>query len=201
MLSCEVSINVFSHGEWHKVTSRLRWDERAPVKEEWAENEHGRRKPTGRLVLDPKKSNWFTMPETMMAKCTEGDCIRKAFPNETAGSYVHEEMDSAVTLDLTATKIAETYASEQRLKQVGAANSILIDWLDNAGIVQVPVGQLGDEAIAWVRQNASEPMTVNLWCERNRHGLQEYWGRDKAGALALKKMVEPIRAQALQAAE
>lgn len=196
MVWCEVSVNVYSHGDWHKVTSRLRWDERAPIKEIW---ENG--SPSGRFHLDPKKDNWLRMPETMMAKCCEADAIRKAWPNETAGSYVAEEMDSAVTLDLTATEIAESYASEQRLKQIGAAGSILIDWMDNKGIVQVPIGQLGDRAIEWVRSNAAEPMTVQLWRDRNRHALQEYWGRDKAGALALKQAIEPILAQALQAAE
>lgn len=214
MVWCEVSVNVFSHGAWHTVASRLRWEERAPIKaggyrwEDTGEFWPDSGKPKKRKVaddsapiLDETKKNWHTMPETMMAKCCEADAIRKAWPNETAGSYVAEEMDSAVTLDLTATEIAESYASEQRLKQIGAAGSILIDWMDNKGIVQVPIGQLGDRAIEWVRSNAAEPMTVQLWRDRNRHALQEYWGRDKAGALALKQAIEPILAQALQAAE
>lgn len=219
MLWCEVSVNVFSHGAWHKVTSRLRWEERAPIKSgetrwektgEFYPDGHAKaKKPKYRKVidqsapdiLDPDKRNWHSMPETMMAKCTEADAIRKAWPNETAGSYVAEEMDSALTIDATATEIAESYAAEQRLKQVGMANSILIDWLDNSGIAPVPVGQFGDRAIAWVRENASEPMTVSVWRDRNRHALNEYWGRDKAGALALKQTIEPIIAQAMQAAE
>lgn len=193
MVWAEVSINVHSHGAWHKVTSRLKWDERAPLKEAWVEDERtGKRKPSGKFELDAKKTNWRTMPETMMAKCCEADAIRKAWPNETAGSYVQEEMDSAHTIDLTATEIAETYASEQRIKQIGAANAILIDWLDNAGIVQCPIGQLGDMAIAWVQANAEEPMTVTMWRDRNRHALQEYWARDKAGALELKKVLESV---------
>lgn len=187
MVGCEVSVNVYSHGQWHRVTSRLRWDERAPIKEIW---DNG--KPTGKFRLDPKKDNWHRMGETMMAKCTEADAIRKAFPAETAGSYVAEEMDSPHTIEGTATEIAEQFASDQRLKQIGAANSILIDWMDNAGIVQVPVGQLGDRAIEWAKKHADEPLTVKLWCERNRHALQEYWGRDKSGALELKKAIEPI---------
>lgn len=210
MVWCEVSVHVYSHGEWHKVTSRLKWDERAPIKaggfrwEDTGEVWKDSGKPKRRKVaddsaptLDEKKTNWHTMPETMMAKCCEADAIRKAWPNETAGSYVPEEMDAAQTIEGTAVEIAESFASQQRLKQIGAANSILVDWMDNAGIVQVPVGQLGDRAIDWVRTNSTEPMTVQLWCDRNRHALQEYWGRDKAGALELKKVIEPI----LQAAE
>ena len=191
MLWAEVAVNVHSHGGWHKVTSRLNWKERAPIKEIWENN-----KPTGKFRLDPKKDNWHRMPETMMAKCCEADAIRKAWPNETAGSYVAEEMDSALTIEGTATEIAESYAAEQRLKHVGAANSILVDWMDNTGIVQVPVGQLGDRAIAWCRESAAEPMTVKFWAERNRHALNEYWGRDKAGALALKKVLEEIISKA-----
>lgn len=211
LLWCEVSVNLFSHGAWHPVASRLKWEERAPIKaggfrwvdtgETWQDTG----KPKKRKVaddssptLDEKKTNWHTMPETMMAKCCEADAIRKAWPNETAGSYIAEELDAAQTIDLTAVEIAESYASEQRLKQVGAAGSILIDWMDNAGIVHVPVGQLGDKAIAWCRANAGEPMTVKLWAERNRHALKEYWGRDKAGAFALKKVLEEIASQAAE---
>lgn len=198
MVSCEVSVNVHSHGEWHKVTSRLKWDERAPIKEIWASDEAERkRKPTGKFELDPKKANWRTMGETMMAKCTEVDAMRKAWPNEMSGSYIAEELDSAQTIEGTATEIAEGYATEQRLKQIGAANAVLIQWDANGPIVQVPIGKLGDEAIAWARSNAEEPMTVKLWTERNRYALQEYWGRDKAGALELKRELERIQ----QAAE
>lgn len=193
MVWAEVSVNVYSHGAWHTVTSRLRWDERAPVKEIWENN-----RPTGKFRLDPKKDNWHRMPETMMAKCCEADAIRKAWPNETSGSYVAEEMDSPHTIEATAVEIAEDYASQQRLKQVGAANSILIDWLDNAGIVQVPVGQLGDRAIAWCRANADEPLSVQAWADRNVHALREYWGRDAAGAFELKKEIERILQQAAE---
>ena len=191
MVWCEVSVNVYSHGSWHSVTSRLRWEERAPIKEIW---ENG--KPSGKFRLDPKKDNWHKMPETMMAKCCEADAIRKAWPNETSGSYINEEMDSALTIDATATEVAETFAASQRLKQVGAANAILIQWDEGGPIVQVPVGKLGDEAIKWATENSDSPMTVRLWSERNRHALNEYWGRDKAGALELKKAIEPIIARA-----
>jgi len=191
MVWCEVSVNVYSHGAWHKVASRLKWEERAPIKEIW---DNG--KPTGTFRLDPKKENWHRMPETMMAKCCEADAIRRAWPNETAGSYVTEEMDSAHTIEATAVEIAEGYASEQRMKQIGAANSLLIQWDANGPIVQVPVGQFGDRAIEWIRANADESGAVQLWAERNRFALREYWARDAAGAFEVKKVLEPIISQA-----
>lgn len=216
IVDCEVSVFQHAHGEWHRITSKLRWEERAPIKtggvtwektgEFYPPGHKKAGKPKYRKVidesspdvLDPDKRNWHTMPETMLAKCVEADAIRKAWPNETAGSYVAEEMDAAQTIDLTATEIAETYASELRLKQVGAANCIIIDWCDGEPLQNVPIGQLGDKAIAFVREHAaSDPSRVHMWAERNRAALKEYWGRDKAGALAVKREIESIQ----QAAE
>lgn len=193
MLWCEVSVNTYSHGAWHKVTSRLKWEERAPIKDEWAYNkDEGKRKPTGNVVLDPKKDNWHRMPETMMAKCCEADAIRKGWPNETSGSYVAEEMDAAHTIDLTATEVADSYAKEQRIARVGAARSILVQWDEGGEIVHVDVGKLGDRALEWIGHHRDEPMTVQLWASRNRHALKEYWALDPNGALAVKKAIEEL---------
>lgn len=192
MVWCEVGVHIYSHGAWHIVVSRLKWDERAPVREEWAETEQGRRRPTGRFALDPTKQNWRTMPETMMAKCCEADAIRKAWPGETAGSYVAEEMDAPTTIDATAIEIAEAYASDQRIRQIGSAHSILIQWEADGPIVQESVGTLGDTAIKWLRLHQQEPGSVQLWQDRNRFALREYWARDAAGALEVKKVTESI---------
>ena len=134
----------------------------------------------------------------MMAKCVEAAAIRKAWPNETAGSYVAEEMDAPHTIELKATEIVETFATEQRLKQVGAANALLVQWEANGPIVQVPLGRFGDEAIAFIQRHREEPMTVALWEERNRFALKEYWARDKAGALAVKTELEALKQESSQ---
>lgn len=193
MLWCEVTVYRHSHGAWHPITSRLKWEERAPIKEVWAFDEAERkRKPTGKFELDAKKDNWRRMGETMMAKCCEADAIRKGWPNETSGSYIPEEMDSPKIIEGTAIEIAESYASDIRLKQVGAANAILIQWDANGPIVHVEIGKFGDEAIKWVQSHAEEPLTVKLWEDRNRHAIREYWARDKSGALELKKVIESL---------
>lgn len=194
MMWCEVTVYRHSHGEWHPITSRLKWEERAPIKEIWAEDEKsGRRKPSGRFELDAKKTNWRTMPETMMAKCTEADAIRKGWPNETAGSYVAEEMDAAHTIDLTATEIVEKVDQAERLAKIGGP-ALIVDWCDGKPLERVPVGKFGDRAVAYITASKEEPSTVAAWAERNRYALQEYWALDKAGALEIKKMVESVTA-------
>lgn len=197
MVDCEVTVNVYQHGEWFPVTERIRWDERAPIKEIW-EN----RQPTGKFRLDAKKKNWHTMPETMMAKCVEAAAIRKAFPNETAGSYIAEELDAPQVIEGTAVEIAEAYASEERRKMLGGP-SILVDWCDGEPLQSVPAGQFGDRVLAFIRQHSEDaPEKIALFADRNRVGLREYWAADKDGALSIKKALETYqRVAAREAAE
>lgn len=196
MLWCEVTVFRHSHGAWHPITSRIKWEERAPVKEIWAYDEaKGKRQPTGRFALDEKKTNWHTMPETMMAKCTEADAIRKGWPSEVAGSYVQEEMDAPHTIDLTATEIIEKAAQAERQSKLGGP-AIIVDWCDGKPLDSVPVGKLGDRALEFIAANKGETSTVLAWADRNRNALKQYWGCDPAGALEVKKAIE-----ALQAAE
>lgn len=184
IVSCEVTVHQHSHGSWHPITERLRWDERAPLKEVWEDG-----KPSGKFVLDPKKRNWHTMSETMIAKCVEASAIRKGWPEETAGSYAEGELDQAEVLELTATEITERFESEERKKVIGVKDSVTIDWLDGRALDQVPAGVFGDRAIAWLRENAEQAL---VWQDRNRHALRELWVLDKAAAMAIKRQIEGI---------
>lgn len=197
MVDCEVSVYRYAHGEWHPITSRVRWEERAPIKEVWDNGV-----PTGRFELDPKKQNWRTMPETMLGKCVEVDAIRKGWPNETAGSYCPEEMDAAHTIELTATEIIAKQETTERLSRLGDGPALLVQWGPADALERVPVGKFGDRVLDYIAahmvKGGEEPGAVMEWASRNRVALTEYWAHDKNGALAVKAKLEQVQAFAAQ---
>lgn len=218
IVDCEVTVYRFAHGEWFPVASRLRWEERAPIIEEgadgfvweeipgqfWPEGHKRagkpkcRKVPVGQVVpkLDPTKKNWRQMPETMLAKCTEADAIRKGWPNETAGSFADGELDAQHTLDLTATEIIDNAEREDRFAKIGGAKAIMIDWLDGEPLQRVPLGKFFDAAMAFIQAHmkAGEEEVVHImqWKERNKNSLQEFWALEKDAALVLKKRLEEV---------
>ena len=222
MIWCEVSVYRHSHGAWHPIKSRLKWEERAPIildgsdGFEWEETgdvypqghaKAGKKKYRKKLLgskvetLDPNKKNWRTMPETMLAKCCEADAIRKGWPSETAGSYVHEEMDALQTIDLTATEIVEKVEQAERLEKIGGP-ALIVDWCDGKPMERVAVGKFGDRALSFIAAAVAEsPSLVAAWADRNRYVLQEYWALDKAGALEVKKAIEHAATVQPEAAE
>lgn len=216
IVDCEVSVFRYSHGEWFPITSRIRWSERAPLIEDcpagykmeetgetWPDGNPKKRKiPKGPViaVLDPKKENWHKMPETMLAKCTEVDAIRKGWPNETAGSYGEGEMDAVETIDLTATEIVQAEERKERLSKIGGINTILVDWCNGEEIQAVPVGKFFDAAMAFVKAHTKageeEYATVLMWRDKNRAGLQQFWGMEKDAALELRNELNAIAEKA-----
>jgi len=217
LISAEVTVYQYKHGGWHPIRSRLKWDERAPILvsgefkweetgEFWPDTGKPKRKKVavgdGSAVLDPKKTNWHTMPETMLAKCTEADAIRKGWPEDTAGSFADGELDAAHTLELTATEIVAEHDANDRMARLGGPNAIMIQWEPNAPLERIQVGRFGDQALAFIAENMKrgeeEPGAIMEWAERNRHSINEYWAHDKDGALMLKAELEKVKAFSAQ---
>lgn len=189
----EATVFKHSHGEWHPVTERAYWEEFAPIKEIWMD-----KKPSGKFELDRKKDGWRRMARVMIEKVAEAKALRRAWPDDFAGLEIEEETDRR-SMDLTATELAEEAATAKRFEAIGGVNSITIDWCDGGELRREPIGTFGDKVLAFIRENRESPMTVRAFHNRNVESLKEYWAKDKAGALELKKAFESI--EQLEAAE
>lgn len=188
LISCTVYLwQQDSRGEWFKVKGEAEWDEFAPIAEEWAEDEQGRRRPTGKKVLDAS-GNWAKMPRVMLEKCAEAQALRAGWPEQFGGIYAEEEMDRAKVLDLTATEIVEAEAEERRMIAIGAQDAITVTWGDGWALETVPVGQFADRAAEFIEQ--TEPDVLAKWRDANRVGLQQFWAKSPNDALAVKKLLE-----------
>lgn len=192
LVKATVRVWKHSHGGWHKVTASAYWDEYAPIKDEWSEGDDGRRRPTGKQVLD-NSGNWAKMPRLMLAKVAEALALRKAWPDDFSNVYAPEEVDHSKALDLMPSELAHQGGVETRLERIGGPG-LTIDWNDGQALDHVPVGQFFDRAEAFLRECADEPMTVRAWADRNRVALKEFWAQAPGDALELRKRIEAATA-------
>lgn len=175
-------------GEWHPVVGVAYWNEFAPLKEIWAEPPGGgKRQPTGRFEID-KKGNWFRMPHVMLAKCAEAQALRKGWPEDLSGIHSTEEMERPM-LDITATAAVEQHEREQRMLRIGAIDTVAILWKAGEPIEAVPIGQLADKVLAFLKA-AESPVQIEAWRDMNAVGLREFWAKHASDALELKKAIE-----------
>lgn len=176
IVRAEVTIYKRAHGEWFPVTADAYWSEYCPTYEG---------------AVDKRKTGWVKMPRIMIAKVAEAQALRRAFPDDYANLQEEAEIDRRM-VDISPSEAAEAAQQEQRLSLIGGKDALTIDWCDGNALALVPVGQLGDKALAFIEANKDEPLTVRAWANRNMVTLREYWARDKAGALAVKKAVEAV---------
>lgn len=190
--------------EWHEIAGQAYWDEFAPIKqvptggyeyvdtgEVWPDSGKPKKKkvPKGEVVLKLDDSgNWCRQPRVMISKCAEMQALRAGWPEEYTGLYGEEEMDRAKVLDLTASEVVEKEREDNRMRAVGASNSITVTWGDNWALQNVPVGQFFDEAVKFITQ--STPETVEKWRDANREPLQRYWAAQPGDALELRKRID-----------
>lgn len=188
LISAEVSVYKFSHGGWHPVPNVAYWEEAAPLREKWVNNQR-----TGEYELDSKKDGWRKMPRLMLAKVAEMGALRKAFPDDFSGLYGEAEMDRGEAYDLTPSEMADQSEQEARIDRIGGAGKIIVDWLDGP-LDPVPVGSFFDRVAAFARDNLER---VEAWSSRNRHAMREFWAVTPGDALELKKVIEAAQQKAL----
>jgi phage recombination protein Bet len=176
-----------NRGDWFKVKGEAEWDEFAPITDEWTEGEDGRRRPSGRKVLD-SSGNWAKMPKIMLEKCAEAQALRAGWPDQFSGIYAEEELDRAKIIDATASEIVDAEREEQRLRAIGAADSITMTWGDGWALENVKLGEFADRVADFVAQEP--PEIVERWAAANRVGLQQFWAKHPGDGLEIKRLIE-----------
>ena len=184
IVSAEVSVFRFAHGDWFETEAIAYWEEFAPVAEIWEyDPEKNKRVPTGKFKLE--KDSWRKMPRIMISKCAEAQALRKGWPEELSGIYSEEEMDRARAEDRSATEMAEMAEREHREALIHAKDAVPIQWAAGEEIVYEPIGGLADKVLA-VASLMKSPAQLTAWREINRAGFNQFWAAHKADALELK---------------
>jgi len=184
-------------GSWFPVVGEAFWDELAPIRDEWAENqESGRWERTGRQILAGGEGErgsvspgWHRMPRLMLQKCATMQALRAGWPEAVAGLYAEEEMDKPKILDLMASEIVEREREERRLHAIAGKDAITVCW-GEWGLENVPLGQFADRVLAWIEAPGRTAEEISNWKDANRDPLRLFWAKAPSDALALKKVLE-----------
>ena len=182
------SVNLFKQdgrGEWFPVMGIAYWDEFAPVKDEWAADETGKRRPTGKKTLDAS-GNWAKMPRLMIAKCAESQALRAGWPDQFGNIYTEEEFDR-LKAEATASEALEEYERTEREAKIGGRGLLMV-FDDSMKLTKVPLGEVYDRCEEFVK--TADPVDVHAFRIRNEDALREFWAHDKSAALELKKVIE-----------
>jgi phage recombination protein Bet len=186
LVSCTIRLwKQDNRGEWYPVIGIAYWDEFAPLREVWAPDESGKRRPTGVYELDTS-GQWGKMPRLMLQKCAEGQALRAGWPETFGGMYLEEEMDRA-KVDADAAELVRQHEAEERQARIGGPGLMMV-FDDSATLEKVPTGQVFDRVSEFLEH--ADPEEAYKFRVRNEQPLREFWAHDKAAALELKKVLE-----------
>ncbi len=195
----------YLHGQWFAVRAEAHWDAYAPIVEEpedgyryeetgeaWPDGNPKKKKvPVGKIIrkLDANKDRWRVDPEGMLAKCSESLCLRKAWPDDFAGTYFEGELDHAEVLDLTPTEIIEKAEADAKLDLMGGVNALTVDWLGDK-LRRVAEGEFLELALKWLREPGRTRGEADHWWKRNEAARAEYKARHGGEYLEFQKAWE-----------
>lgn len=203
-------------GTWYPVNGTAYWDEFAPIKTddsayEWVgtgefwpnSNREKKRKQlkqganAAALQTLDDSGQWKKMPRNQIAKCARMQALRGGWPETFSGVYAQEEMDRAITADLSASEMVEAEREQRRMKSIAMSDDEY-PFVDQEGVLTfIHAGRYGDHIIGHARTLLTVEALDGMK-ERNREGLQRFWARHKDDALSISKELESIRAAVLK---
>lgn len=159
---------------------------------------------------------WASMPEVMIAKVAEAAALRRAFPEETGGLYVSEEMDQDTTPPATVEaegRVVDTATGEIRepapIRATVSASAPEPDERAVAtrrfteAVASADVDERG--VAAWIRSRLNEPMELPDIAVATLHRWSEVIERNPAGfhdhveGLIAQQAIEDREADAIEA--
>jgi hypothetical protein len=160
LVSCSVRVWQYAHGQWFPITGVARWEEFAPLKTVWVDNQ-----PTDRKILD-KTGRWGDMPFLMLARCAEAGAHPASRPSRRG------RRDARTPRTDRRPRCAHHRLARRCAPRRGAPR------------------QAGRRIVAFLRERRGDTLTLTTWRERNRHALREFWARAHADALGVKQELE-----------
>jgi len=107
--------------------------------------------------------------------------------DEFGGLYVEEEMQAAQMKDVTPSEPVREEEEANRQALLGD-KSILFSFNQNTGFERIPVGQVADRCMEFIKNGDAE--SVYSWSVQNREPLRDFWTASPDDALAVKKQIE-----------
>lgn len=187
IVSANATVWKFAQGEWHEFSEEVEWDEFAPIKTVWENNQ-----PTDRVELD-RSGLWPKMGVNQLKKCAEAQALRRGWPDEFSGLYVDAEFDQVQAgemIDITPTE-QTARAEQERLQAKLGGPGLTVDWCDGEPLQTIPLGKFHDAVQQFIRAHSEDfPERIALFSQRNTHAMREFYTHDKDAALSIKKGLE-----------